>query len=163
MAPASGAVATAPPAVDVGQVIVGLGAVIVVVSMFLNWIDFTVSAAGRTAHETVTASGVQVQFLFDWTNTSNDPSILVVLIPAVLLGVLGAILHNKVLAIIGAIVSLFVAAMFTFQLDQTLDRVNELARGVVHVDLGDLLGIAPFVCGGGAIVMLVGGLLLRRR
>lgn len=138
------------------QILIVLGAVGIIVSLFLHWLD--VSAGGGSV--TRSANGVPVQFLFDRHTNDNDPSLLVVLIPAAAVGLLGAATHKKALAFIGSIVSLFVAGAYVFQLNKGVDDINDAAKGV-HVSLSDFLGIAPYVCAVGGILMLVGAIVDR--
>jgi hypothetical protein len=163
-APAPTPTTTRPaPQVTPALILIVLGAVVIIVSLFLHWFDINITAAGKTV---VSRAGnghtVSVQFLFDNHTSDDDPSILIILIPAVALGLLGAALHQKVLAFIGSIASLLVAGLFIYQVKQGIDELNDKATGVVHISLGDFMGIAPYVCGIGAIIMLVGAFLDRR-
>ncbi len=148
--------------ISVAQALIAVGAVAIIVSLFLNWLDLHVSVGAASLSRTGNATKVPVQFLFDRHETANDPTILVVLIPAAALGLLGAVIHQWVLAFIAAAASLFVAAMYVYQADQSLGDLNKSAQGVVHLGLNDLIGIAPYVCGLGALIMLVGAFMLGR-
>jgi hypothetical protein len=66
------------------------------------------------------------------------------------------------LAFIAGGVSLVVAGLYAYQLDQSLGILNDAARGVVHFGLSDVIGIAPYVCAAGALIMLVGAFMLHR-
>jgi hypothetical protein len=143
-----------------GQALVALGAVAIIVSLFLNWLDLHVSVGTASLSRTGNATKVPVQFLFDKKETANDPTILIILIPAAALGLLGALIRRKALAFIAGGVSLVVAGLYAYQLDQSLGILNDAARGVVHFGLSDVIGIAPYVCAGGALIMLVGAFML---
>jgi undecaprenyl pyrophosphate phosphatase UppP len=149
------------PRITLAMVLIVLGAVAIVVSLFLHWKDISISARGQSFSSTANGHDVPVQFLFDRHTNDNDPSILIVLIPAAALGILGAALHKKALAFVGSIVSLLVAGLYLYQVNEGVDELNTAARGVVHISLTDFVGIAPYVCGIGAIVMLVGAFLDR--
>ena len=152
---------SAPP-ISVAQALIVAGVIAIVVSLFLNWLDLHVSVGAVSRSRTGNATWVPVQFLFDRHESGDDPSILLVLIPAAALGLLGAWTHQRVLAWIAGAVSLLVPSLYAYQVDRGLDEVNKAARGVVHLGLNDLIGIAPYVCGAGALVVLVGAFMLGR-
>jgi len=129
-----------------------IAAVVVFVTSFLDWLSFE---AGL--HE-VSEQGtdVPVQFLWDTIPGSDDPSLLVVLLPAAALIVLGAIIGQvRLLAVVGGAVAVIVAVVFVIQTGRLLDDLG--------VDLGtfDALGIAPYVCFVAGAVGIVAGLLPR--
>jgi hypothetical protein len=136
-----------------------LGAIAVVVSIFLNWFDFTVSS---TFHLSLhyTASGVPVQFLWDYTTRSNDPTLLVVLIPSVVLALAGvALIRARWLALVGGVLAIAVAVVYSFQLHQDVNAFRVSLHGATKIGLSDLLGIAPIICVVGGILIVVGALL----
>jgi hypothetical protein len=147
--------------ISLAQVLVVVGAVAVVVSLFLHWLDLNFSFGGASLSRTANANGVPVQFLFDKNETADDPTILIVLIPAAALALLGAASHKKALVFIASIASLLVAGLYSYQLDRGLDDLSQAARGLVHFSLGDVIGIGPIVCGIGGLVMVVGAFLDR--
>jgi hypothetical protein len=148
--------------ISLPQVLIAIGAGAIIVSLFLHWLDLSFSIRGTSVSSTGNATWVPVQFLFDRNTTADDPTILVVLIPAAALGLLGAAMHKKVLTFIAGGVSLFVAGMFAYQVDQGLGELTDSAHGIVHFGLSDVIGIAPFVCGIGAVLMVIGAVLLDR-
>jgi hypothetical protein len=142
--------------------VIVVGAAAIILSLFLNWLDLHVSVGTASLSRTENATKVPVQFLFDKEETANDPTILIILIPAAALGLLGALIHQKALTFIAGGVSLVVAGLYAYQLDQSLGILNNAARGVVHFGLSDVIGIAPYVCAAGALIMLVGAFMLHR-
>jgi len=144
------------PSITPAMVITLVGAVIVVVSIFLNWIDF--SAAGDAL--TGKAADVPVEFLVDKDTGSEDPSIIVLLVPAAVLLLVGAIIAKaRVAAILGGILAIVVPVLYAIQVQRGLDE----GSGVLQ-DLGltDFIGIGVYVGLVGGIVGLVGSLLPRR-
>jgi hypothetical protein len=146
-----------------GQLLVVIGAVAIIVSLFLHWLDLSVSVGGVTVSRTGNAVAVPVQFLFDRHETANDPTILVILIPAAALGLAGAWFRQQLLVIVAALAALFVPGMYAYQMDGGLGELTGQTGGLVHVKLNDIMGVAPYVCGVGGTIMLVGGFLLNRR
>ena len=122
------------------MVLGALGAIGVVVSMFLSW---------RTGD--VQPSDIPLAFLFDDTTTSQSPSLLIALIPlAVILGA-GAFLPRATGArILGAIGTLLVAGLFAYQLSEVLDAFP-------GVNLSDELGTGFYVAAIAGVVALVSG------
>jgi hypothetical protein len=149
------------PSISVPQALIVVGAIAIVVSMFLNWVDLSISVAGSSFSRSGTATYVPVQFLFDKYATDSDPTILVLLIPAAVFGLLGALTRQKAIAFIGGVVPLVVVGLFAYQVHGGIGDLNKAAHGAVHFGLNDVMGIAPYVCGGGAIVTLVGAAMLR--
>jgi hypothetical protein len=140
-----------------------LGAVAVVVSIFLRWFDLNIST---TFHVSLhyTATGVPVQFLWDYTTKSNDPSLLVVLIPSAVLALVGvALIRARWLTFVGGALAIAVAAAYSFQLHQGLNTVRRSLHGAIKIGLSDLLGIAPIICFVGGILIVVGALVPRGR
>jgi hypothetical protein len=140
--------------------VVIFGAVLILGSLFLNWLDIHVSAGGRSASATGAAAHVPVQFLFDNHETETDPTILVVLIPAVVIGAFGALMRSRWAVVLAGIVSLFVAGMYAYQVDRLLGDLTDQTNGLVHFGLGDVMGVAPYVCGVGAALMVGGAFFL---
>jgi hypothetical protein len=131
-----------------------IGAVLVVVSIFLNWLD--VSTGGQS----FTANGreVPLDFLWDKNTGSEDPSLIVALIPAALLIGIGALNKLRWLALIGGILAIVVAVLYGYQVDQGLSDLPPSA------DIGffDFIGIAPWFALVGGILGVVGGVIPRR-
>jgi hypothetical protein len=162
-APVSRPVAASGPSllpISIGQAVVIFGAVLIVGSLFLNWLDIHVAAGGRSASATGAAAHVPVQFLFNKHETETDPTILVVLIPAVVIGAFAALMRSRWAVLLAGIVSLFVAGMYAYQVDRFLGDLTDQTNGLVHFGLGDVMGVAPYVCGAGATLMLGGAFLL---
>jgi hypothetical protein len=143
--------------VGVGEVLVGIGAFAVAVSIVLRWADL----AKGTAIFRRTARGVPVQVLWDWTTQATDPSLLVVLIPAVVLCVAGVVLlRARLLALAGGVLAGAVGVMYIFQTHQALRAHRTSLPGV---GLSDFVGIAPYVCIAGGVLAVIGALWLVRR
>jgi hypothetical protein len=135
-----------------GQLLVGIGAIAVIVSIFLKWKDLSV--AGH--HSTGKAKDFPIQFLFNYTTRSSNPSLVVILAVSAGLCVLGAVLSSqasafRIVAGLGGLLAIFTAAMFAFQEHQSLR-----AFGLGNVHTTDAVGIAPYVALGGGLVALVG-------
>jgi hypothetical protein len=145
-----------------GQVLVLLGVVAVVASMFLHWLDLTVSGFGISHTTTVNASSVPAAFLFNHETRSKDPSLLVVLIPIAVLALADVFLfRHRVVTFLAGIASIVVAGLYAYQLDKLTGPVNDASRNVLSLDVFDLIGVGAYVCLGGGIAMLVGALLTR--
>jgi len=127
-----------------------VGAVLVVVSIFLNWADVSLGSVSFTAK----ADTVPVQFLVDNATDSQDPSLLVVLIPAAIAILAGIVVKVRWLAILGGLLAIAVAALYIFQVNDGLDRTPEGIDSVF-----DFIGIAPWFALVGGIFGLVGGLI----
>jgi len=142
------------------EALVVLGAVTIAVSIVLHWIDLSHNFGGTQITRRVTASGIPVQVLWDYTTKSTSPSLLVVLVPVAVLCLLGFILpRSQWLAAIGGTVALIVGLLFIFQAHQELR-----AEHVPGIGLTDFIGIASYVCiVGGALAVLGGALALRPR
>ena len=138
--------------VGVGQLLVGVGAIAIIASIFLKWQDLSI--AGR--HQTAKAKDVPVQFLFNYTTHASDPSFAVILAVSAALCLAGVLLVSqapvfRVLAILGGLVAIFTAAMYGFQVHQAL---HGFGLGKIHTT--DFVGIAPYVAAGGGVAALAG-------
>src|SRR4051812_20332587 len=119
-----------------GMVLGAIATIGVIVAMFMSW---------RTGD--VHPSGVPLAFLFDDSTTSNDPSILLALIPmAVLLGVGTVMPRGNAARAVGALGTIAVVVLFAVQLNNQLDSVP-------GSNLGDVLETGYYVA---AIAGLVG-------
>lgn len=150
--------------ISLPQLLIVIGAAEIIVSLFLKWVDIHVSVGQISFKQTGTATFVPVQFLFDRHASGSDPTILAVLIPAAALGVLGALIHQKILTFVAGGVALFVPGMYAYQVDTGLGELNQQRRGsfFLHFELNDVMGLAPYICGLGAVIMLIGAFLLDR-
>lgn len=130
-----------------------IGAVLVLVSIFLNWADLAVKASSFTAN----GREVPLDFLWDKNSNSEDPSLIVALIPAALLIGVGALTKLRWLALAGGIVAIGVAVAYGYQVDQLIGDLPPAA------DIGffDFIGIAPGVVLVGGILGVVSALLPR--
>jgi hypothetical protein len=130
-----------------------LGAILLVVSIFLHWIDFSI--AGRS----FSANGREVPFDFLWDHKSNseDPSLIVALIPAALLIGVGALSKVRWLALIGGILAIVVAILFGIQADSLLKD----APSSVDLSYFEFVGIAPWFALVGGILGVVGAVVPR--
>jgi hypothetical protein len=127
-----------------------IGAVLVGVSIFLDWADLTVG----TQSFSTAANGVPIDFLWDKNTASEDPSLLIALIPAAV-AILAGIVHKvRWLAVLGGLVAVVVAGLYTYQVNSGLDQLPESVRSVF-----DFIGIAPWFALVGGIFGIVGGLI----
>ena len=129
------------------------GAVLVVVSIFLNWADITI---GRQSFST-DSSGIPLEFLWHKNTTSEDPSLIVALIPAAMLIVLGTLRKVRWLALLGGIIAILVAGLYAYQVNSGLDKLPTQVQSIF-----DFIGIAPWFAFVGGIFGVVGGLVPRR-
>jgi hypothetical protein len=160
--PATGGFAPRRLTIGPAQIVVLLGVAAITASIFLHWLDFSISVLGVHRSTSASASDVPVAFLFDYKTTSNDPSLLVVLVPIVVIALIDVLLlRHRVLTFITAVVTFVVVGLYTYQLDQTRGRISDVSRNVINPSLTDLLGIAPYVAFAGGILLLVGALMTR--
>jgi hypothetical protein len=125
-----------------GMLLGALGALGVVVSLFLPWRD-----GG------VTPSEIPLQFLWDKTPGSQDPSLLVILVPLAIILVIGAFVPMGAgVRLFGSIAVAIVAVLFAYQLDRALSAVS-------NVGVGDVLDTGFYVAVIGAIIAFVSALL----
>ena len=147
-----------PTSIGPGEGIAALGAIVVIVSMLLNWLDFSQTVQGRHLTQQVTASGVPVKFLWNYTTASNNPSLLIVLIPVVVVCLAGILfVKARWLTLLGGLVAGAVGLMYIFQLHQKIRADRAVLGGF---GLSDFLGIAPIICIVGGAAVLIGGILL---
>ena len=136
--------AWAPAFFGRGRLLGVLGAIGVIVGLFLPWRDGGVHA-----------SDVPIQFLWDRTTTANDPSLLIALIPLAVLIAIGALVWlGAGLRLVGAIGVLIVAGLFAYQLDRTLFSGTSLT---------DVLDTGFYFTAVGGILALISGFLPGRR
>jgi len=131
-----------------------IGAVLVIVSILLNWVDRSIGAQAFTAN----GREVPLGFLWDNNTTSEDPSLVVALIPAALLIGVGALKRLRWLALVGGVLAIVVAVLFGYQVDQGLSDLPPQAE----VGFFDWIGIAPWFALVGGILGVVGALVPRR-
>jgi hypothetical protein len=118
------------------MVLGAIGTVGVVVSLFLPW------------HDSVHPSGIPLEFLWDKTPGSADPSLLILLIPFAIVLAVGVFAPlGAGLRAFGAIGVLVVAAVFAFQLDSLLGDVggdvgSSLDTGFYLAVIGAILALA---------------------
>jgi hypothetical protein len=126
------------PTFGPGLLVGALGALGVVISLFMEW----------TANGTH-PNAIPVAFLGDDATSSTSPSLLIVLIPAALLLIIGAVVPmGAALRFVGAIGTLVVVGLFAFQLSEAIDGG----------DLGGTLGTGWYVATVGAFLSLASGL-----
>jgi hypothetical protein len=158
----SASFAPRPLAFGPGQILVVLGLVAVVASIFLHWLDFTVSVLGVHRSTSANASDVPVAFLFDYKTNATDPSLLVVLVPIVVLVFTDLLLfRHRIVTLVAAVVTLGTVGLFCYQLNRTTDRISAASRNIINPSLTDLLGIGVYVAFAGGILLFIGALLTR--
>jgi hypothetical protein len=169
-APASGPATwsgpTAPPrpptprppgaTLGVGQALATIGSIVVIVSIFLNWVDSTTAVGTRTA----TATTVPVQFLFDYQTRAHDPSIVLILVVGAALGLFGTILARRgpalrLLAAIGGLLAVGTAFGYGFRIHQYLHA----SRLDSQTDVIHLVGFGPWFAAAGGLAVMVGAVL----
>jgi len=120
-----------------GMIVGAIGAVAIIVSLFMSWQD-----------PSVHPDQIPVAFLWDKTATS-DPSLLILLIPIAVVALLGAVLPRAMgLRILAGIAMLVVVGAFIYQLDRALPD---------GFDVGDALDTGIYVGGIGGILAFVSG------
>lgn len=125
------------PTFGPGLVVGVLGALGVVVSLFMEWNAFGVHP-----------DAIPVAFLGDDTTTSTSPSLLIALIPLAALLLVGAVAPmGAALRLVGGIGTLIVVGLFAFQLNEAVD----------DADLGGALGTGWYVAVIGAFLALASG------
>jgi hypothetical protein len=131
-----------PIAFGPGMILGIVGALGVVVSLFMSWQDGGVHP-----------SNIPVQFLWDSTPGSSDPSLLILLIPFTLVLAIGAFVPMGAAArALGAIAVLVVCGVFVYQLDQALGATP-------GANVGDVLDVGFYIAAVSALIALVSGLL----
>ena len=154
--PATGPASGGGRTLAVGDAILALGIVAIVVSIFLNWLDFSRTIGGTQVTQRFTASGVPVQELVNYTTTRKDPTFLVLLIPIAVLSLLALlVVRARWVAIIFGVLAVLIAAMYSYQLEAALHASSSLHG----FGLWDFLGIGPIVCFVGGVLVLVGAAL----
>jgi hypothetical protein len=130
-----------------------IGAVLVGVSIFLAWADISIGGQSFTAN----GREVPLDFLWDKNSTSEDPSLLVALLPAAVLILVGVLNKVRVLAVLGGLLAIVVAGLYTYQVNDGLDQLPPQIKSIF-----DFIGIAPWFALIGGILGVVGGLVPRR-
>jgi hypothetical protein len=137
------------PRMGPGMILGAVGSVGVILSMFFSW---------RTG--SVDASDIPVAFLWDHTTTSQNPSLLILLIPLAIILVVGTVVPGGAGArMIGGLLTLVVAGLFLYQLSRLTDDVGG--------NVGDALDTGFYLAAIGGLIAFVSGFLpsgwLRRR
>jgi zinc-ribbon domain len=125
-------------AITVGQIFGVVGGIVLLVSIFLRWLDFSRFPGGLT----LSASDTSLDFLVDYNvGMFQDPSLLALLIPAVVLSFAGVAFHRvRWLTVAGGAIGIVVAVLFAFQMNQS--------------GISDSRGIGPIVAFiGGALAV----------
>ena len=130
-----------------------LGAVGVMASVFFDWVNVTGPGGTRTD----TASGVPVQFLFNYTTKSSDPSFVLLLAVSAVLCLAAALVGNRprelrLLAGFGGVIALVTAVLYGFQVHQALHAV----QSTFHLTVIDFVGIGPMLAAAGGVAALAG-------
>ena len=143
--PAPPAEASTSTSLSPARIVAGLGAIVTVVSIFLNWAH--VSGGQLTAK----GSDVPFDFLWDKHTTSSDPSLVLPLLVAALLIGLGVLLPTARLAgIIGGVLVIAVAVVYCIQAQGLIDD------GGTNLSLTDFISTGVYVAFVGGILGLVG-------
>jgi hypothetical protein len=151
-----------PLTVGPGQILVLLGAVAITASIFLHWLDFTLSVLGVHRSTSANAADVPVAFLFNYKTSSTDPSLLIVLVPIVVLVLIDVLLfRHRIVTIVAGIATLATVGLYCYQLNRTTDRISAAFHSIINPSLTDLLGIGVYVAFAGGVLLLIGALLTR--
>jgi hypothetical protein len=124
------------PRLGPGMLLGALGTLGVVISMFLEW---------RT--DSVHPSDIPFAFLWNHTTTSQNPSLLIALIPLAIIMAVGAFVPRGGGArIFGGLGVLVVAGLFVYQLSRVTDDVggsvsDALETGFYFAAIGGLVGL----------------------
>jgi hypothetical protein len=117
-----------------------LGAIGVVVACFTEWHTFGTKP-----------DSISVDFLWDRTTTSVDPSLLILLIPIALVLVVGAVIPaGGALRLFGGLVMLVLAGVYAYQLDQS-------SSGVGSSSVTDVLGTGWYIGAIGGFLAFISG------
>jgi hypothetical protein len=131
-----------PIAFGPGMLLGSLGALGVVISLFMPW-----------QNGGVHPSGIPVEFLWDRTPGSNDPSLLILLVPFAIVLIIGALVPMGAGArLFGAIAVLIVVGVYAYQLNRSLNAFP-------GSDLGDVLDSGFYVAAVSGIIAFASGLL----
>jgi hypothetical protein len=121
-----------------------LGSAGVIISMFMPW---------RTG--SVHASDIPAAFLWDRTTTSDNPSLLIFLIPLALILLIGTFGRlGAGVRLVGAVLTLVVVGLFAYQLHRVLDAFGG--------NLGDALDSGFYFAAIGGVIALVSGFMPSR-
>jgi hypothetical protein len=127
-------------AIGPGMIVGLMGAIGVVVSMFLSW---------RIG--SVHPSEIPAAFLWD-RNATSDPSFLIYLIPLAVLLVVGSVIPGgALLRLIAGVGTLVVVGVFAYQLHRVTNAIG--------ADFGDALDPGFYVAAIGGVVGFVSGFL----
>ena len=119
-----------------------LGCVGIVVSLFLPW-----------RQGDIIPGDIPIQFLWDSTSGADEPSLLLLIVPILIVLVLGSVVPGGGAARIGgAFAILVIVGIFAFQ----VDRAIEVFPGA---SLGDALDVGVYVAGVSALLVVGSGLL----
>lgn len=134
-------------------VLAALGGVLVLVSNVLPWVDQLFDI------DTVTATGVPFQFIWDITPTSLHPSYLVILLPAGLMCLAPTLRpHLAWLAIVGGAAAILATLLLALAIQNAIDDPIYAFDGSPF----DFLEIGAYVSLAGGIIALVGGVVTVR-
>ena len=127
-----------------GQLVALIGAVGLLIASFLAW------TSGAVFFGDANPSDIPVEFLFEQAPESTDPSLLILLIPLVVLGALGACwgFVTAGLRLVAGLGTLIVVGLFAYQLARVVD---DAGTG----DLGDALGTGWYVAALAGFLLVV--------
>jgi len=137
------------PRIGAGMILGAIGALGVILSLFFSW---------RTGSGE--PSDIPIAFLWDHTTTSQNPSLLIALIPLAIILVVGAVVPGGPGArIFGGLLTLVVVGLFAYQLNRLVDDLGG--------SLSDALDTGFYLAAIGGLVAFVSGFLpsgwMRRR
>lgn len=152
--PPTPAPAAATSGFGTGQIVALIGAAVIAFSSWFVWIKEVQGGPSSSAHEG------PAKFLIDNTSEQGGLSIGALLVMVGIVGIVGAFLARaRVLALVAGVGGILVGALFMYQTNDFLDRVDADAQGV---SFGDVVGIGAYIAILGGVVALVGGILSRR-
>jgi hypothetical protein len=144
----------APSTFGVGQIVALVGSAVVAISSWLEWIKSVQGSDAESSHEG------PAKFLIDNTSEPGGLSIGTLLVILGVLGIVGAVLAAaRVLALVAGVGGILVGALFMYQINDFLDRVNADEQGV---SFGDVVGLGAYLSIVGGAVAIAGAIVSLR-
>lgn len=140
------------PTYGFGSLVALLAALAIALSTFLAW------NGDDAFDESSSGSDFSIQFLWDTTPASDQPSLLFILLPAALLVLLGTFIPRaRILAIIGGAVALATAVLFFVSVSRVISDSDFDGSAF------EVMGIGWWLAGIGGLVAIIGALMVPRR